>query len=93
MNSTILVDKRPEMTVPASDIPRVLATADAYLEERAKPPAPGPVRRAMSAVFAFLKAVAETSARQEMLAEARRIEASRPELAAQLRRAARGSWL
>jgi hypothetical protein len=92
MNGTILVDERPNMTA-ASDIPRVLAAADAYLEERTKPFAPGRMRRALSAVFDFLKVVGQTNARQEMLAEARRIEASRPELAAQLRRVARGSWL
>jgi len=93
MNGTVLTAKRHEVTAPASDIPRVLAAADAYLEERSQPPAPGALRLAISAVFAFLTVVGQTKARQEMLAEARRIEASRPQLAAQLRRAARSSWL
>ena len=93
MNGTIVVNKRPEMMAPARNIPRVLAAADAYLEERIKPAAPSAVRRAMRGLFLFFKVLGETRARQEMLAEARRIEVSRPELAARLRRAARESWL
>jgi hypothetical protein len=50
--------------------------------------------RAGRSLVAFLKAVGETNARAAMLAEARKIEASRPDLAARLRRFARGgSWV
>lgn len=50
------------------------------------------IQAAGVALWQFLQVVGEIRAREEMLAVARSIAPSRPELAARLRRAARESW-
>jgi hypothetical protein len=59
----------------------------------AKPAAPSFLARALRATWVGLKSLGRARARREVLRLAREVQASRPELAAQLRRTARQSWL
>ncbi|NML18720.1 hypothetical protein [Azohydromonas caseinilytica] len=51
------------------------------------------VKRALRAAWNLLERLGRARARREMLQVARELQASRPELAAQLRRTATQSWL
>jgi hypothetical protein len=59
----------------------------------AKPAVPSFLTRALRAIWTGLESLGRARARREVLQLARDVQASRPELAAQLRRTARQSWL
>jgi hypothetical protein len=70
-----------------------LAYDTAVARSPAKPAVPSLLSRALRAAWVALESVGRARARREMLRLAHEVQASRPELAAQLRRAARQSWL
>lgn len=86
---------------PGAGITQTMAWADTLLAEQARAAEADSTRaplaarlkaaslRACSAVWTFLQVLGHARARRDMLDVANSIEASRPELAAQLRRAAR----
>ena len=51
------------------------------------------LRRALRTTWTLLEGLGHARARQQLLQLAREVQASRPELAAQLRRTARQGWL
>jgi hypothetical protein len=86
----------PVREVPANDqevFPMNLAYDTAAIRSPAKPAVPSLLSRALSSAWVALKSVGRARARREVLRLSREVQASRPELAAQLRRVAKQSWL